>query len=255
MTTAKPILMSAPMVLALLREIEAPGTGKTQTRRIIKPQPEPQYLASENLEDLDIQDIEVQKVGDEYIVLPKCPYGKPGDLLYVRETFRLFDHADECGASDWCNCPKTGTPIYYASAGEQESKWTPSIHMPRQASRLTLEITDVRAERLQDISEEDAKAEGVFLDEDRPEEHDYEINSWMCPKCAGTRIHDDVCPATLGVIHDVDCRECETSKQKYRHLWNAINGPESWSRNDWVWVVTFKPHLINVDQFIKARAA
>ena len=105
-------------------------------------------------------------------------------------------------------------------------KWTPSIHMPRHHSRLTLEITDIRAERLQDISEEDAKAEGVLRDSD----------GWR----------DYIMPCT-------QC--CATACDSYKTLWTSINVPESWTANPWVWVVSFRPHLINVDQFIKARAA
>lgn len=86
-----------------------------------------------------------------------CPFGNVGDLIYVRETFRLFNRSDECGCSDYCNCPPSGTPIYLATCGDDsESKWKPSIHMPRTASRLTLKVTNVRIERVQDISEEEA---------------------------------------------------------------------------------------------------
>src|SRR5690606_13727332 len=89
-----------------------------------------------------------------------CPFGMPGDLIYVRETFRRFDSSNECGCSDApCGCPRTGTPIYFSDCSCSESKWTPSIHMPRWASRLTLKVTGVRVERVQDISKADAEAE------------------------------------------------------------------------------------------------
>lgn len=92
-----------------------------------------------------------------------CPFGNVGDLIYVRETFRLFNNSDECGCSDHCSCPPTGTPIYLATSGDDsESKWTPSIHMPRSLSRLTLKVAAVRIEKLNDLrkNEEQIKKEG-----------------------------------------------------------------------------------------------
>lgn len=85
-----------------------------------------------------------------------------GDLLYVRETFRLYNNSDECGCSDHCSCPPTGTPLYFATHDDGESKWKPSIHMPRHASRITLKVTDVRIEKLNDLrkSYEQVKKEG-----------------------------------------------------------------------------------------------
>ncbi|MBY8063548.1 ASCH domain-containing protein [Vibrio fluvialis] len=85
-----------------------------------------------------------------------------GDLLYVRETFRLYNNSDECGCSDHCSCPPTGTPLYFATHNNGESKWKPSIHMPRSISRITLKVTDVRIEKLNDLrkSDEQVKKEG-----------------------------------------------------------------------------------------------
>lgn len=126
-----------------------------------------------------------------------CKYGEPGDRLWVRETF-----ADEAGGTR--NFP--GEHIYYRADGDgvdlQGGCWKPSIHMPRWASRITLEITDVRVERLQDISIDDAKAEG-----------------------SPTHGHSGA----------------EISPRKgFRHLWGRINGHESWDANPWVWVIEFK---------------
>ncbi|WP_417625321.1 hypothetical protein [Paremcibacter congregatus] len=283
--TAKPIPFSAPMIKALLREIENPGTGKTQTRRIIKPQPMASgfYDGEVRMEKIYMPDssdpdcyarFSADAVGGGAITEEtiRSPYA-PGDLLYVRESYFQRGHWEPVngkktkgGKQKWEFTPESheiqfAEPGEYRKARDAKDPFTVTWHkrlgrfMPRRYSRITLEVTDVRVQRLQDISEEDAKAEGVYRDEDRPEEHDYRNNEWMCPKCDGTLVHDDVCPATLGVIHDVDCYECETSKQKFQHLWTSINGPESWDANPWVWVVTFKPHLINVDQFIKERAA
>ena len=134
----RPILFSAPMVRALLA-----GT-KTQTRRIIKPQ----HLAFFN------QDAAAML--SDWNERP-LPYGQPGDRLWVRETFGHFE----------CNQHfKPGCNVYYRADGNclELEPWRPSIHMPRWASRITLEITSVRVERLQDISEADAIAEGVYTD-------------------------------------------------------------------------------------------
>ena len=152
----RPILFSAPMVRAILA-----GT-KTQTRRIKK--------------------------------TPDCPYGFPGDILWVRET--------------WSTNPEEGPDasiIYRADSEWDETytgiKWHPSIFMPRAYSRFTLKITSVCDERLQDITNEDAIAEGT-PDLRTPE------NNW-------------------------DMRRC------YRELWESINGKGSWDKNPLVWVIFF----------------
>src|SRR5690606_4368792 len=101
----------------------------------------------------------------------------------------------------------------------------PSIFMPRRASRITDYITEVRVERLQDITEEDAKAEGVLF-------HSDEYGYCGYGKYAG------IGPAHL------------TAKQSFRSLWDYVNGPGSWSRNEWVFVYKFRPILANVDAVI-----
>lgn len=184
----KPILFSSDMVKALLA-----GT-KTQTRRLVKPQPQISH-------DID------------------CPYGKPGDLLWVRETWCPVDDSDFDGG-EWIDY--RATPKYEAShpAGwenEPDSpdalKWRPSIHMPRWASRITLRITDVRVERLQEISEADAIAEG--------------------------------CPAVS--LYSLDCESTPPSHH-FRALWESINGKGSWDENPWVWAITFEVIKQNVDE-------
>lgn len=138
----------------------------------------------------------------------KCPFGKVGDRIYVRETF-CFDNKDYVQTykdETWRGLPDRFTAETFYRATEEIPdmfpRWTPSIHMPRWASRITLEITNVRVERLQEISEEDAKSEGV--------------NGW----------HPDI-PATRASHKDV-----------FHKLWDSIYG--SWSANPWVWVVEFK---------------
>ncbi len=157
----RPILFSGEMVRAIL------AGHKTQTRRIIKPQPP--------------------------VRIP-CPYGIPGDRLWVRET--------------WC---RTKAGVHYRadcrSLDDEAAvggRWKASIHLPRADSRLTLAVVAVRAERLGDITEADALAEGVA-------------------------------PLFRGVTR------CDgEARDTYRWLWNKLNGPGSWDANPWVWVVEFR---------------
>ncbi|MDF1516258.1 MAG: hypothetical protein P1S60_20780 [Anaerolineae bacterium] len=164
--TIRPILFSGPMVRAIL------AGEKTQTRRTVKPQPPahhwdtlPGYQRRVSLLECSdgriharFQDSIPQNIDEP--VWRKCPYGKPGDWLWVRETwaeaFNLTHDIDQ------------ETPMYRADyiAGKvinihgSEVRWKPSIYMPRWASRVTLEITGIRVENLQDISDADSRAEG-----------------------------------------------------------------------------------------------
>lgn len=200
----KPIRFSGEMIRALL------AGEKTQTRRIIRA----------DYDDIGERDDgtlwpwreDLEQGGDYWY---PCPYGETGDLLWVQETFKLFDAS---GAS--------GTPIYRASNQDDEGIWTPSIHMLRWASRLTLEITDVRVERLQDISEEDARAEGAELDTE---------------PCDHSRIS----------CADIGCLG-QTHKSGFYCIWESIY-PGDWERNPYVWVLTFKVHQQNIDALIKQR--
>lgn len=158
-----------------------------------------------------------------------CPYGKTGDRLWVREKWASVWFNTDCEtgyADDWGNVvptPKTieeakrknGWPITYSadsqerdgSSEERGFKWIPSIHMPRWASRIDLEITGVRVERLQDIGEVDAVAEGV----------DFNRN-----------------PSAVSLPG------ANIARKSFRSLWESINGPGSWEANQWVWVIEFK---------------
>lgn len=184
----RPILFSAQMVRALLA-----GT-KTQTRRAVKPRKDPDY---------GCQMAPGEIAGDEH---PErlCPYGRPGDRLWVRETWLTVNGDDTFYRADYLADP----------AGDRAHgvAWTPSIHMPRARSRITLEVTGVRVERLQDISEEDARAEGV--------ERSGECN-WR---------------DYLDHPHN----DFTSARRSYRSLWDSINGPGSWDANPWVWVVEFR---------------
>ena len=201
----RPILFSAPMVRALLA-----GT-KTQTRRAVKHQPGPSCLIEEGFEGEspfvysalygDGPGHEVHEARTPCV----CPYGRPGDRLWVRETWcRKWD--DERGFLDECWYRASNPDVVSVDAMEK-SPWKPSIHMPRWASRILLEITGVRVERLQDINEMDAAAEGVA--------------TWA--------------PGALSP----DSLNADPSDQ-FRWLWTSINGPDSWGANPWVWVVDFK---------------
>jgi hypothetical protein len=139
----------------------------------------------------------------------RCPYGQFGDRLWVRETWRPVWEEDTgfCGVGFRAG----GMPEDDRRAGgymDGTDRWRPSIHMPRWASRITLEIESVRVERLQEISEEDAQAEGVA----------------SCGVCYGKKI----LPST------------STGRERYTALWEHINGPGSWAENPWVWAVTFR---------------
>lgn len=206
----RPILFNTEMVKAVLEG------RKTQTRRVIK------MRDGSLAEDEDIstwEDGGLDKVMDFTINYPywkelKCPYGKPGYRLWVRETYvpNYFDINQEYGNNNGYKADWT------ASAAEvcKEPKWKPSIFMPRHASRILLEITDIRVERVQDITESEAIAEGVELLNNSP------FNQWKSYKEKG-RFH----------LH---------AWQSFQSLWNSINEKRGfgWDVNPWVWVVEFK---------------
>ena len=189
----RPILFSAPMVRAIF------DGSKTQTRRIVKDRG---------------HEVENAEYGVAY---QTCPYGKPGDRLWVRETHRPI-FGQTCGliAVDYQADPREK----WERLGDQigaPTKWTPSIHMRREYSRILLEIVSVCVERLQDISEADAIAEGLIPDIGEPGD---ECGFWKSP--ADGRVQYTWAP------------------DAYRELWEQINGAGSWDANPWVWVVKFK---------------
>ena len=201
----RPILFSGPMIRAILEG------RKHQTRRVVKPQPIKWHtvkLAPYQLEEEPgVWSPLTDKSEDR-----RCPYGVPGDRLWVRETFALVewtdahrvtekDHvlyrADDPNSSEW--------------RPEDGDRWKPSIFMPRWASRITLEVTEVRVERLQDISEEDVRAEGISADS---------------------------ASQFVGHGHPIDDTAWIIA---YADLWNHINGKKyPWESNVWVWAISFK---------------
>lgn len=202
----RPILFSAPMVRALL------DGSKTQTRRIMKPQPE--WTEPESVwQHGDGHSgtgwyVSNSDYPEEGALFYRFPYGQPGDLLWVRENGweapDLSPRDLREGADTWPAYEYDTEPLMCWENGELKKlgwKRRPSIHMPRWASRITLEVTGVRVERLQDISRGDAMAEG--------------------------------CPFP-------NMAQGDDPRKWYADLWHSINGPDSWILNPWVWVVEFK---------------
>ncbi len=191
---------------------------KTQTRRIINPQPEATLSGSLSGKWLNrpLNGLLLPKIEDIAI---HCPFGVVGDRIWVRETWARY------------NIDQNSHDIAYRATTPadwpEEGRWRPSIHMPRWASRIMLEITDVRVERLQDISEEDAKAEGLA-----EITKDGSLFKFGIPDRDGYPGADDNgCPWTEWERNPVDA---------YCKLWQSIYGEESWQANPWVWVIEFK---------------
>lgn len=223
--TDRPILFSAPMVRAIR------GGLKTQTRRVIAPQPSdyvptiaPQALAGQPPRRpapyfdaynggphwcwWDTYD----RQGPDWI---KCPWGVPGDQIVVRETFRLPAEYDDVKPS----LVRPDAPVWYEADPDRPEGWGKtrvSIHMPRWASRITLEITGVRVERLAAISEADAEAEGIR----EPSLGELHVIDHGQP---GSVARADAPPLVL-----------------WEFLWKHVNGDASWAANPWVWVLEFK---------------
>lgn len=214
----KPILMSGPMVRAILEG------RKSQTRRTIKPQPQPNggiglhpvepYLTPSERWTWVLAGT---GMGDGTSGNP-CPYGSDGDRLWVKETWKpdpSFGYPPKTKPTEI----DEGTNILYrATLPEDHPKalwqnWRPSLFMLHWMSRITLEITSIRVEQLQDISEEDAIAEGADL---------------------GVSGYCGVDQFTGAAI------ESMSHKAGYCTLWESINGPGSWEANPWVWVIEFK---------------
>ena len=230
MTTARPIIFSSDMVLAIL------NGSKTQTRRLVKPQPPArqknvQYpaievLSSSPLVRRDRLDAcrfwEYAGDGTSSSQLVKSSHGGPMDRLWVREAWCLNDPEFEHQQPPTPRPSEKGRWAYYRATepdiegAEGKSPWKTSIYMPRWASRLTLEITSLRVERLQNITEEDAQSEGI----------DHDEKWWYGP----THPVKDM----PKVFHN--------AKSAYRSLWNELHpgAHENWAVNPWIWAISFK---------------
>jgi hypothetical protein len=254
----RPILFSGPMVRAIIEG------RKTQTRRAVRPQPElgPDYVVcatchrrkcvlggsmppemAQGMCDADYCDgyygapapselFPGESRGD--FGFPdgwagKCPYGAPGDLLYVRETWQPLTKNDrsivtlrgQAGGGDWSvGFPSDGDLAEWW-LNNTRATWRPSIHMPKWAARIWLRVTDVRVERVQDISEEDCDAEGLF--------NESGLHLWHC---SGQQFHPDQ-PCACGD---------NSPEDEFGVLWDSINAKRGfgWDVNPWVWVVSFE---------------
>lgn len=216
------IIFNAEMVRSIL------SGQKTQTRRIVKGVPSPHDFQGWVMSSSDRKDEgkACWGVGEDplisQMILVRPPFGEVGDRLWVRETWRRFNRADECGCESPCSCPSNGAPLYRASYDDGESKWRPSIHMPRGASRILLEITGVRVEKLNDISEADAQAEGITFTDYGLSRFRTQKPGWFWRKSSSSD-------------------ECLSSAYwAFCNLWTNVYGEESWRSNPWVWVIEFK---------------
>ena len=219
----RPIHFSAPMVRAIL------DGSKTQTRRVVKPQPSRELMTEYEC----IRQSRLSARTDAEILSDclLCPYGIPGDRLWCRETFAIVPrtaYARSEGVQQMLRPDDDHDAAIYRAGWDRSNggfRWRPSIHMPRWASRILLEIVSVRVERLQDISEDDARAEGIERGKDFP--------GWYRGPLDG----DSAGLAEAGRHFKIPTA---FPKLAFRALWESINGPKSWAANPWVWVVEFR---------------
>lgn len=225
-----PILFSTPMVQAIL------DGRKTQTRRVVKPQPNESGISYMKNPPLNWEQVyktewkpwKLETEEGETIAL-NCPYGNPGDILWVRETYYAYGWWVKNGKTksgkqkwkfvDFTEIDTEGNYYYEDNKPEKIEKgraerimgWykRPSLFMPKSACRIFLKITNVRVERLQDITEKDAKSEGII---DR---------------------------GALGFT-SFGIDQSEKATEAFKYLWGKINGEQSWNDNPFVWVIEFE---------------
>jgi len=209
----KPILFSTPMVQAIL------DGRKTMTRRVVKPQPKLLSEASNHKHNMyswkdGMYALDMYPTNS--LLIKEASRYQVGDILWVRETWQEC----KCGFCEFCNngdsviykasVNQDGTYKNYYTCVEDEMHWKPSIFMPKEACRIFLRVTNVRVERLKNISEDDAQKEGV--------EPLFDFT--------------DVCPET-GM-------PCSDFKTPFQELWNSINGKGAWEANPYVFVYEFE---------------
>lgn len=201
MTKERPVLYSTHMVHSILEDRKT-MTRRTKDLEVINEDPDRwEYI---RFFDGHAKFCEKHNHINEQKI--KCPYGKPGDLLWVREKFGYYQ--------DNKTIFKYRTEVDEKERGFY--KWKPSIHMPKTAARIWLEITNVRVERLRDISSNDAKSEGI---------------EYVIDKITGYCGYD---------YKNGGYNLMTTPYHGFRSLWEQINGEESWKANPWVWVIEFK---------------
>ena len=206
-TKARPILFTGPMVRAIL------AGRKTQTRRVVKPQP---FKAGEEWSSKT-----VTEAWNSGFVDVRCPFGNAGQRLWVRETWTWCSSADkeeERGITFKDGAQKFPNGNYYPNdhidylpTAFDHIKWHPSIYLPRWASRITLEVESIRIQRLKEISEQDALAEGI------------------------SETHRTKAMMPGGFVR------CDWPQWSFHQLWDSINEKRGygWRKNPWVWVVNF----------------
>lgn len=237
----RPIIFSGLMVAAILEG------RKTQTRRALKPQPRPTrkgwwewgHAIGKPLAPAPRRSVwhaaTWQREAGTAPIEHFCPYGAPGDRLWVRETWALGDcgedgkrvvwRADRAAA--WVLPHNTLGEIWYLPSDYDPDRWRPSIHMPRWASRINLEVTEARVQRLQDITEEDARAEGIRYFQDIP---------------LGALGDGSGRWSWKEAIPDTD-HGLATARHAFGNLWDSINGQRpgcSWESNPWTWCISFR---------------
>jgi len=224
----RPVIFSAPMVRAIL-------TGqKTMTRRAVKPDPG-SNMSPVCIEDAPGKPWQWASVASRRV----CPYGAVGERLWVRETFRAIEdpgaedsevrrtYRDDDGETHYIVVDFKADAPNRIMDEMGRPEWKSPIHMPRWASRITLEITEVRVQRVQEISNDDAQAEGVVAFDGRP-----------CPSCSPN--WGCLSPSGMGSTR------CETFMHGYREsfarLWDSINCERGfpWKSSPWVWAITFR---------------
>ena len=176
------------------------------------------------------------------IVYVKCPYGRVGQVRHLIEPLCRWEdpHKNHSGYARYADDHDLVTILEWAipvMPWRWSKDWLSSIHMPNLAARTFRRITDIRVERVQDITEEGAIAEGVLTSMEYP----FENGELPCPSCQGQGVHGALGP-NLGVM-EVDCFECNTMRKRFKILWDSINAPRGhgWEKNDWVWVVKWEP--------------
>lgn len=226
----KPILFNTDMVRAIM------DGRKSCTRRLVKPQPDEKHtfplgFVTDSTEKKEVGcfEFDIDEYGDS-IQYVKPPY-QPGDILYVRETWERFE-CRNCEGDERGNCQKEpkksvldktfGCYMYRATDEiSGDAKWHPSIHMPKEAARIWLKVTNVRVERLQDITPKDAENEGV-----------------------GNLFYEDIGYSEKNYGTEVD-PEYEIAKEQFAWLWEStINKSDldryGWGANPWVWAIEFE---------------
>lgn len=239
----RPILFSEDMIRALLQEYSMPGY-KNQTRRtrgLNRFNDFPEHLKERGWEIPEFVEVKPglwlavcnDEPDDDFNPWVRCPYGKAGDRLWVKETFfevyndQFQPTGKYCYAATqqgYVNVLDDDGCIKINKDGSDASPWKPSIHMPRRAARILLEVTEVRIERLLDITPQDAQMEGIE-------------SVW----------HDEITDAHLWKDYSGKSNGLAFARMSFFSLWDKIKGTGSAKMNPWVWVIKFRVLTINGD--------